>query len=77
MINMFDCYGSPTVRLTAVFETYQFSKNLSTFFENSAAAIRKPRDYRFLNSCKKLEMMLNRCDHRKLCVVLKSNAKTK
>ena len=65
------------MRLTTVFETYQFSKNLSTFFENSATAIRKFRDYRFSSSCKKLEMMLNRYDHRKLCVVLKSNAKTK
>ena len=71
------CYGSPTVRLIAVFEVYQFSKDLSTFFENSAIAIRKFRDYRFSDSCKKLEMMLNRCDHWKLCAVLKSNAKTK
>ena len=71
------CYDSPTVRLTAVFEAYQFSKGLSAFFESSAAAICKLRDYRFLNSCKEFEMMLNRCDHRKLCVVLKSNAKTK
>ena len=71
------CYDSFTMRLTAVFETYQFSKNLSTFFESSATAIRKFRDYRSSSSCKKLEMMLNRCDHRKLCAVLKSNAKTK
>ena len=71
------CYDSSTMRLTAVFETYQFSKNLSTFFESSATAIRKLRDYWSSNSCKKLEIMLNRCDHRELCVVLKLNAKTK